>query len=232
MVRELEKKETLLRYHRNEIFKEIVEIGLNPREFDWGEDASGMGMYFVPTLIHVQTGYFFKFDISNDGRRVSYYYPTLEAEKELLFPGDWEKQKVNFLEWLNILKIELSSPDFWEAYLNASKMFEPTADSDLVNELFTTEEQTYISTKLLEIEKYLSEKQNLSAENIAFIKEKIGYLEECSKRLGKKDWLNIVIGISFKIAVDLGLSSEIAKEFFKLVGTAFGHFLSGPVFLP
>lgn len=132
--------------------------------------------------------------------------------------------------WIDILTNELSSPNLWELFLNASILFEGKLDID--DKPFKIEDQKYISQKLSEIEKYLIERDNLSNENISFIKDKIMYLEERSKHLGKKDWLNILIGVSLNIAVGIALSSEAAREFFKLVGNAFSHFFSGPVFLP
>jgi hypothetical protein len=227
------KRRILLKSQQNDIFKYIENARLNHKDFQWIMERSSFGPFFeVPKLIHLPTNYYFKFDIQEGDLLTTECFPNEEGLVLTRSYLNWKSQFIDFVIWTDRLKNELETPDFWEASLNASKIFGPKADKGLTNELFTTEEQTYISAKLLEIENYLIEKSNNTSEDISFIKDKINYLDERSKRLGKKDWLNIVIGISFKIAVDIGLSSEVAKDFFKLVGTAFGHFLSGPVLLP
>lgn len=227
------KRRILLKSQQNDILKYIENARLNHKDFQWIMERSSFGPFFeVPKLINLSTNYYFKFDIQEGDLFTTEYFPNEKGVIHIRSHLNWNCQFIEFVTWIDTLKNELETPDFWEISLNASKIFELTADKGLTNELFTIEEQDYISAKLLEIENYLIENYNLSSENLAFIKEKINYLEDRSKRLGKKDWLNIVIGISFKIAMDIGLSSQLAKDFFKLVGTAFRHFLSGPVLIP
>jgi len=223
-------KRILLKSQLNDIFKYIDIARLNHCDFTWTYDKNSVEIYLeVPKLIHQPTMYYFKFDKKGESL-VSVYFPNESGSVYTNYWSTWDAQFNDFIMRIDILKNELSVPNFWESYLAASTIFEVKFDID--NELFKIDEQKFISEKLLEIEKYLNERENLTEENITSIKNKITYLAERSMHLGKKDWLNILIGVSLKIAFDIALSAEAAKEFFKFVGNAFSHIWGGPILLP
>jgi len=220
----------LLKSQLNAIFKYIDNGRLNHNDFIWIYEQSSFEWDLeVPKLVHQPTMYYFKFDKKGKDL-VSEYFPNEVGLIYTIVWPYWEPQFNDFIMWIDILSNELTTPNLWESCLNASRIF--VAKPDIDNELFKIDEQKYISDKLIDIENFLIEKMNLSAENISFIKNKINYLAERSKHLGKKDWLNIVVAVSLQIAFNIALSSEAAKEFFKLVGSVFSHFWGGPIFLP
>jgi hypothetical protein len=225
-------KRILLNSQINDIFKYIDLAGLNHNDFEWLVKKSSISPYWeVPTLIHKPTGYYFKFDIKQ-GKIVTEYFPNKEGVVYTKIWPIWEPQLNDFMIWLGLLKDELDTPNLWETILNEKRLFGDVPEGYLINEQFNVKEQEYISAKITEIEGFLKEKHDLLERDIEIINTKLNYLEEASKRLGRKDWLNVLIGVSFKIAVDLGLSTNIAKEFFQLIGIAFSQLLSGPVLLP
>lgn len=226
------KKRILLKSQINDIFTYINNAGLNHEEFQWLFEKSSIEPYWeVPKIIHKPTNYYFKFDIKQ-GQLVSEYFPN---DKGAIYTRKWPvwaPQFNDFIIWLDIIKGEIETPNLWEAILSEKTILEIISQDDVGNEPFDEQQQKYISLKILEIEKFLVEKQYLLNDDIGIVKSKLIYLEEASKRIGRKDWLNIVIGVSFKIALDLGLSSVHAKEFFRFIVTAFFNLLGGPNLLP
>ncbi len=225
-------KRILLKSQINAILKCINNVGLNHNDFKWETVKSSISPYWeVPKLINKPTGYYFKFDIKQ-GNIISEYFPN---EKGVIYTKTWpvwEPQLNDFITWLDLLQKELDTPNLWEIILSEERLFEDVSEGDLSNDPFNFTEQKYISAKIIEIEDFLKQKHGLLEKDIRIIKNKLIYLEEASKRLGRKDWLNIVIGVSFRIAIDLSLSSVAAREFFKIIGVAFSNFLSGPTLLP
>ena len=163
-------EQLLLRFHRNEIYNYFKEIRIDQEEFQWINEESSFTKKIVHKLITKHFNYFFKFDIDGSGNRRSIYYPTSEGKKTIVDSANWESQLNHVKYWARVVKREFDSPDLWELSYNASAIFAPTTDESVNNKLFNTEEQKYISEKLLEIEKYLIERENLTEENITSIK--------------------------------------------------------------
>ncbi len=225
-------KRILLNSQINDILKYIDNAGLNHNDFQWLVKNSSISPYWeVPTLIHKPTGYYFKFD-TKQGNLVSEYFPNKAGVVYTQTWPIWDPQFNDFIIWLDLLKNELGTPNLWETILSEERLFGDVSEGDLSNDPFNITEQKYIWSKILEIEIFLKDNLDLLEKDIVIIKTRLNYLVEASKRLGRKDWLNILMGVSFKIAFDLALSSGPAKEFFKFIGSAFGHILSGPVLLP
>lgn len=232
MVKRINKR-ILLNSQINAIYDYINLSGLKHNDFQWLVTNSSISPYWeVPQLLHTPTGYYFKFDVKQ-GNLVSVYFPNKEGVVYTKTWPTWEPQLNDFIIWFDLLKSELDTPNLWETILSEGIFFgDVSAEGDLSNDPFNVIEQKYISGKIIEIGDFLKNKYSLLEREIGIISNKLTYLEEASKRLGRKDWINVLIGISFKIAYDLGLSSAPAKEFFKFIGTAFANLLGGSNLLP
>ena len=89
----------------------------------------------------------------------------------------------------------------------------------LENLPFTPGEQSTIKAALDELRQYLV--INLVAENdhAKFVEQQFRYLEESSKRLGRKDWVNILFSTLISLALTLALPPERANGLLHLAGT-------------
>jgi hypothetical protein len=125
-----------------------------------------------------------------------------------------------FREWLRLLKRE-NVPDLWATIGQEKALSTAASFLSLDNRLFTASEQSLIATKLDQIKVYLLEGQQFAAEQTEFVEGEIAYLRESSERLGRKDWLTILLGGLFGLAVTLALGPEKARGLLRLAGTAF-----------
>jgi signal transduction histidine kinase len=63
------------------------------------------------------------------------------------------------------------------------------------NTLFTQDEQKQIAERLRGLARHVSDASALSDAQKQILNEKIDYLVDGSRRLGRKDWLNTFIGV-------------------------------------
>ncbi len=222
----------MLRTQLNDVLNAIKQIGFYPSDFDWEKERSQKLSLDVYKLVHIDTGYYFIFDYS-DNVSFPYYSILFPTEQGTIYRESsvsWKVQLTLFKKWIALVKAESDIPDPWNEFLLEKKLFEAPGEFD--NEPFTIEEQEKISLKITELDKQLIASEDISDENIAIIKTRLNYLEEASKRLGRKDWLNTAIGVSLGIVTQIGLSSHMAQEIFKILVGSFSNILGGPIMIP
>lgn len=210
-------EDKLLRSQKNEIFELIKRNNLNPSDFKWDKILSKYTEKLeVPKLIHQPSDYYYIFE-RRGGFDWTENSPGINKWTESCSVLGLHRQYVN--EWLNRLKKEIE-PDLWESISeeNIFSEFEASSNNDSP---FTIEEQKYISTHLHKIERYLISTQNLLEEDKEFVKTRLDYLENSSKRQNRQDWKHTMIGVLFTIVVGIRMESSTANELFKL---AFEYF--------
>jgi hypothetical protein len=128
--------------------------------------------------------------------------------------GVWEKAKAISLQRTGSVTFEsirLALADLWLS-LGEEKVLSTAASSaNLDNRPFTTPEQMLIATKLDEIKKALLEGQQFAAEQADIVDREFAYLKESSRRLGRKDWLNVLYG--GLITVIVGVATFCRERF-------------------
>jgi hypothetical protein len=211
---------TLTKIQKNRILKLVNEYGPSPSEFHWSEMQQGhpaTGYYSVSVLTHRSTGnscIFGAHDITIS--------PGWKQKVQDFEHGDnFEKIEDLCGKWLVLVKAEAETPDLW-ASVGQEKVISTAASStDLDNLPFTGGEQALIAAKLDEIKGYLLESQHFAADQAETVERQFEYLRESSQRLGRKDWLNALIGAFMGQAINLALSPEVAKGLLVLAATSF-----------
>ena len=108
----------LLRTQKNKIFECVQEAGLNPLNFEWGEESTECNekiTYAVSIVRYVHTDFYFKFDRD----QFDYFYcKSHPRTRELsITPSsrkyDWEGALISFRDWLSRLEKQ-EVPDLWE----------------------------------------------------------------------------------------------------------------------
>jgi hypothetical protein len=122
------------------------------------------------------------------------------------------------------LRKEVDVPDLWSS-IGQEKTAASSASLD--NRPFTAAEQNLIATKLDEIKAYLLEGQEFAAEQAATVEREFAYLKESSRRLGRKDWLNILHGGLITVIVGVALAPDAARALLRLAATAFQSLWGG-----
>ena len=224
----------LLKSQRNEVFNWIRVVGLIPSEFSWATSSSeSFPDHSVSRITHFPTGYFLSFDRSSRWHQM--YFSGSPGRNEISFSRyGTEKElwsddtKIIVQEWLNNLKKEIDAPDLWKLAHEENNLLDSVGrTSTLENTPFLEDEQLLISLKILEIRNFLINTQDLNVHHQQTVKKQLEYLVESSKRLGRKDWMNIGIGALFSLAMQLYLPAEPSRQLLHMFSTFFRHLIRG-----
>jgi hypothetical protein len=211
----------LLKSHRNEVFLAIKERQLNPLEFEWHEVASDQSDDTkVSLLVHRPTTLYFLFDVLERLPHCT-YSPGTDRTVAVEYPGDWEGQFNHCKKWLDNLKREIDEPDLW-ATVTEEKQLVASASADIENAPFSAGEMQRISIAITEMRTYVVQTGNPTEQQLQFISARLAYLEDASKRLGRKDWLTLAVGVITNIVVGVALAPDAARELFRMAGRLLG----------
>lgn len=202
-----------------------------PGEFEWMEITSPRystnRTITVPKLVHF-SGYYYIFD--NYGRQfVSQGSPDVETVKseDYVEHESWDQQAENFSDWLTYLRREVESPDLWSSVTQESEILNASNLGDL-NTSFTREEKNYIREGIDEIKQYLLTAHKLDPK---LVESRLNYLAEASDRVGRKDWINLLLSVLVGIVVAAALPPETTREVFRFVGQVLHNVLQQPLLL-
>jgi hypothetical protein len=123
-------------------------------------------------------------------------------------------------KWLVVLKMEVDAPDLWASVAEEPALPKAASSSSLDNRPFTPAEQNLIAAKLDDIKAYLVEGQQFATEKFETIEREINHLKESSQRLGRKDWLNSLLGSLVGQAISLGFDPVKVRGMLQLAGEA------------
>lgn len=211
----------LLKSQRREVFITIQSVGLEPAEFKWEDIPSKHSSeLIVSRLVHTSSGGYYNFDFVK-GSPWCEYSPGEEKFIEESYPGNWDLQLVYANKWLQYLKRELETPDLWATIVGESAMmFGTPVAGDETNSLFTVTERERLSGCLEEIQAYLVSANDLTDTRLAFVEERLRYLEGAASRMGRKDWINLAWGALINIVVGVALSPDAARDLVRIAGSA------------
>lgn len=219
----------LLRSQKNAIYEEILRLKMKPSEFEWQEVVSPRFPATGHKVSKLVQGpeYYFLFDNAED---VCFSEWCPDDEK---FIGSrtsnviWEKQFQNCKDWLSYLQRETESPNLWEAIAQESQIISAASLADL-NTTFTKEEKEYIHSGIEEIKQYLLTAHKIDPE---LVESRLNYLAEASERVGRKDWINLLLSVLIGIVVAAALPPETTREVFRFVGQVLKNVLHQPILL-
>ena len=208
----------VLRTQKNQVFEMLKQATLDPSLFEWTEVASKLRReLIVSCLVHKLSNYYFRFDFTSGDGHYCEYSPGRDSSIEKGNPGSWLLQIQYVGHWIQYLKREIETPDFWVEAKKESELSRIAESEKLANTSFDLNELKKVAVALAEIKNYLIANHAESQEERAFIENKISYLEEASKRLGRKDWLNVAISIFVTFGFKYG--PDLAREIFRLAAT-------------
>ncbi len=231
-------KETLLQTQRNAVLSVLRQEGLEPSDFKWQEAVSRtVEGRMVSVLIHRPSKYSYKFDFVYEAFRhwhQAIYSPGEESSQgySRTFLTWKDHLEVIRTEWLPNLKREIEAPDLWAVVSQEKQLVEAASSPKVENTAFTPKELGYISQQLDEIKEFLFKTRPLDAEQKRFVEVRIRYLEESASRVGRVDWLNLVIATLFGIGVQAALPPDTIRELFRFVGSALSQLFGGTPLLP
>jgi hypothetical protein len=212
----------------NAAFLEIQSAGLNLDEFKRES--------FPPSIriVHLPTREYFVFGDDNGG--ASWTVPGYRGRIADTGTGSntisarWDSKIPFFKRWLKSLQELLAAtaeyyatPDLWSSIRSERPVFERFGAADLENRPFTLEEQKYIAAQLQELKTFIIRTSQARESVVNQIGLRLKYLEEAATRMGRKDWLGILIATVVTIVISGLFAPDRANE---LMGFAAALFQS------
>jgi hypothetical protein len=184
----------ILKSQQNEILRMIEEVGLDPREFKWEEQASEReeGLW-VSRLEHTPSGGFYLFDFQ-DNQHFGHFGPGEQAADGSQFSGVWDPyQRASVRDWLGFLKRELEAPDLW-ARLGAS--LRDVADVETVPDtIFLRDEADRVVGEIRELRGRLENRFDLTDRDLLLVGQRLTLLESSVRGQTKQAWLMMALGV-------------------------------------
>jgi hypothetical protein len=231
----------LSKARRNELFRAVTNGGLAPTSCEVHADPTGLW------IAHSATGSRFDYDPeahkSRTTPRTRISPARVAAEAGAPWQGTWrtgtdpargwittEQDRwhglvENVRQWAKAVVEWQEAPDLWEQIASTPEL--AAVEQAASNELFTQDEQAELAVGLDQVMARLdemSERQALTAAQVAAVMATVGELKDASKRLGKKDWTLVLIGQ----AVTLSVPQSVAQGIFAMILHAIGHVLGMP----
>ena len=203
-------KRLLLKTQRNAVLSVLQGNGLDPVEFDWGEEVVEKVVGWeaeaaVSTLTHGPTGYRFLFDMRGQTFWAQ-YSPGREKPRAYESCDGWEELRYHVVEWAQSLKGELDAPDLWAAVAQSKAL--PAAAAAEENTPFTPEEQQRLVSVVVEIENRFSTTRDFSPKEKQYLHSEFEYLQGALTRQGRKEWLYTAVGVVASAIISLALSEH------------------------
>lgn len=232
---EIPNKYNLLTSQRNDIFKCVQDEEFDPSAFVWGTSESWMdnSPAYVPTLYFTGTDYFFEFE-KHLGNFTPRYSPGLQSEVDSFRVQQWKDVVSHVRRWLGFIRREAELPDLWDSLMterplvNSVGNYSEETDS---NTPFTITERGRVAQGLEEIKAYLKSAKTFTLEQQKLIDHKFEYLVEASSRMGRKDWLALLLGTLLSTAVTVGLDGTSTRDWIGFASNIVRQF-AGYLLLP
>jgi len=211
----------ILKSHKQVIANSIIRTGLEPSLFHWETEKSKFsGQELVSKLCYGKTSYYFVFEFYND-RHYCIFSPGPSQLIKAEYPGDWPNQLGYVDRWLVFLKREIESVDPWEdidKYLPGDDI---NLEDEKENSPYTYDQVEHISIALNKLKVEIKNSFGLGDEQFGIVQNKLDYLIDRSKKMGRIDWKNLFVGTLMGLASNLILDPEKVKILWNLVKTCF-----------
>ena len=220
----------LLKTQRNEVFEVIKHVELDPSSFYWEARAAKSESYEI--LNFKDHFSYFGFLIIKKNFRWEYRPGEVyEIETGGDRSTDWSDILVSVYKWLTNIKNEIDEPDLWANLANTSDSLWDSTNPINENSHFSDSEQLIIQGGIKEIRSFIL-KTNTTDEEMRLVGNKLDYLIESSKKVGRKDWILMLTGTLLSIATSLALGPATVKSLSDIVGNVFRELYQGLLLIP
>jgi hypothetical protein len=207
----------------------IKALGFNPSDFaratTFGRNYNGM----VPNLIHVPSGSEFVFDFDpQQEKHAAEWSPGEEQPRDKTTMMDWQLVLGVLTIWLQNVKREQTTPNFWERIGQERDLLAatgPTGDTD--NSPFSLDEQGEVAKQLNEVKELLARTYQLDGEQLNGIQAGLDDLRESSQRMGRREWLMMFVGTVTTWVLTGLIPPEGAPKVLNLALRGLGHLFGG-----
>ena len=204
--------QALLKKQKNELFRIIEEVGLEPSNFEWLEERvkGPQTDHVISKLAYRGSPYFYRFDVTMT-RYLCKKCPGLQKATGLAKFTGWSSVVADFVHWARRLKAEIDAPDLWAEARKYQSIFSVSTTEQIQYIPFSHAEAEQIASALKQVEKKIIREIDPTPEQLGFVQYKLSYLVSKAKEgCPRIDWMNMLVGVMTSVAVALSLSPEQA----------------------
>lgn len=216
--------QALLKKQRNELFRIIEEVGLEPSNFEWLEEhvKGPQTDHVISKLVYRGSPYFYRFDVTMT-RYLCKKCPGLQKATGLAKFTGWSSVVADFVHWARRLKAEIDAPDLWAEARKYQSIFSVSTTEQIQDIPFSHAEAEQIASALTQVEKKIIGEFAPTPEQLGFVQYKLSYLVSKAKEgYPRIDWVNMLVGVMTSMAVALSLSPEQAHRLWEFYKQALG----------
>lgn len=228
----------LLPSQKNALFLLVKDHGIDPEQIEYQEHQYRRRLFTslkVPRLVHVSGRFWFQVDFDDLTGFFCAYTPSPETyQQQERLEASWAGVMTSAKAWLRLVKREIETDDLWAALVTERELFQNSGSEETSdNHPFTPAEMPEVRKCLKEIKAHVMKIITLTEAQTKIVEARFKYMEEAAKRMGRKDWISLVVGNLLGIVTTLALDGDNARDIFgfaahtfkKIIGTAL--YLSG-----
>jgi hypothetical protein len=194
----------LPKYRRNDLFEAIQKGGMDPEEFDFSVGANEATLRHLPS----RASFVLRGDVTDYAvRRVAGDGPVQERTGL-----SWYRVEEQIGLWLSEVKWHVNMPDLWAELQRKRGLLAAISDDAVENTPFTDAERQQIAEQLQELKEYVGRTRSLSEPQMRLLDERIDYLVDAAKRVGRRDWLLMLAGVMLSYVLAVELPPETARD--------------------
>jgi hypothetical protein len=144
---------------------------------------------------------------------------------------DWSAVIQNLDLWLSYLLRETEVSDLWDGLEGGNQLLKEATEQSSDNLPFTKTELPQVRECLKEIKAYVVKTKELTETQRRIVDARFDHMEESATRMGRKDWLSLVIGNLLGIAFSLALNGDSTRDLFGFAALVIKRILGTMLYL-
>jgi hypothetical protein len=124
----------------------------------------------------------------------------------------WYRVEEQIGLWLSDVKWHVNTPDLWAELRRKRELLAAISDDAVENKPFTDGEQQQIAGQLQELKEYVGRTRSLPEPQMRLLDERLDYLVDAAKRVGRRDWLLMLAGVILTYVLAVELPPEAARD--------------------
>jgi hypothetical protein len=206
----------LLKSQRNQIFTTLQDRGFVPTGFELQDFP--IDNRKAVRLVQKKTKYSLVI-VFRPGHAIPFLTlisPGEELSHETQECYDWSHVIENLEYWLSNILRETEAPDLWSGLEGGSQLLQDATNQPSDNLPFAQAELPEVRRALEEIKTHVIKTYELTETQRKVVDERFDHMEEAARRMGRKDWLGIVISNLLGVAYSLALNGDSTRDLFGL----------------
>lgn len=124
----------------------------------------------------------------------------------------WYRVEEQIGLWLSEVKWHVDMPDLWAELQRKRELLAAISDNAVENTPFTDAERQQIAGQLQELKEYVGRTGSLSEPQMRRLDERLDYLVDAAKRVGRRDWLLMLAGVMLSYVLAVELPPQTARD--------------------